>query len=49
MTGLREAGFQAVATHFSSKAIRTDAPAGVVEDVMRKTVENLVPKCKKRI
>jgi tRNA (guanine26-N2/guanine27-N2)-dimethyltransferase len=39
MTGLRETGFQAVATHFSSKAVRTDAPASVVKEVVSKTVE----------
>jgi len=41
MTDLRETGFQAVATHFSSKAIRTDAPAGVVEEVVSEIAEKL--------
>jgi tRNA G26 N,N-dimethylase Trm1 len=27
-------GFQAVATHFSSKAVRTDAPAATVKDTL---------------
>jgi tRNA (guanine26-N2/guanine27-N2)-dimethyltransferase len=41
MTDLREAGFQGVATHFSSKAIRTDAPAGVVKEVVSRLAEKL--------
>jgi tRNA G26 N,N-dimethylase Trm1 len=41
MTDLRETGFQAVATHFSSKAVRTDAPAGVVKEVVNKLAEKL--------
>jgi tRNA G26 N,N-dimethylase Trm1 len=36
MTELREMGFQVIATHFSSKAIRTDAPAAVVKEVVSK-------------
>jgi len=39
MTELRKMGFQAVATHFSSKAFRTDAPAGVVKEVVSKLAE----------
>lgn len=31
---LREAGFQAVPTHFSSKALRTNAPAKVVTEIL---------------
>jgi tRNA G26 N,N-dimethylase Trm1 len=41
MTDLREAGFQGVATHFSSKAIRTDAPAGVVKEVVSRLAEKM--------
>jgi tRNA (guanine26-N2/guanine27-N2)-dimethyltransferase len=32
---LRKAGFQAVSTHFSSKGIRTEAPAGVVRQAVQ--------------
>ena len=39
MADLRKMGFQAVATHFSSKAFRTDAPAGVVKEVVSKLAE----------
>ena len=41
MADLRKMGFQVVATHFSSKAFRTDAPAGVVKEVVGKLVEKL--------
>jgi tRNA (guanine26-N2/guanine27-N2)-dimethyltransferase len=41
MTDLRETGFQAVATHFSSKAVRTDAPADVVKEVVNKLAKKL--------
>jgi len=33
---LRRLGFQAVATHFSSKTVRTDAPARVVREIVTK-------------
>jgi len=31
---LSKSGFQAVATHFSSKAVRTDAPAGALREII---------------
>jgi len=33
---LREKGFQALPTHFSSKAVRTDAPASVMREIVTK-------------
>jgi len=33
---LREKGFQAVPTHFSSKAVRTDAPASAMREIVTK-------------
>jgi len=36
ITELRSSGFQAVATHFSSKAVRTDAPASAVRETVTK-------------
>jgi len=32
--GLTVAGFQAVATHFNSKAVRSNAPATVLKDML---------------
>lgn len=40
MMNLKKTGFQVVATHFSSKAFRTDAPAGVVKEVVSKLAES---------
>jgi len=41
---LRMSGFQAVATHFSSKAFRTDAPASAVKNVVTKLTSLQVSK-----
>jgi tRNA (guanine26-N2/guanine27-N2)-dimethyltransferase len=35
---LREAGFQATLTHFSSRGLRTDAPAKIVKEITAKLV-----------
>ncbi len=35
---LRKAGFQAIPTHFSSRGIRTDAPAKVVKEIVTRLV-----------
>jgi tRNA (guanine26-N2/guanine27-N2)-dimethyltransferase len=37
---LRENGFQAVLTHFNSRAIKTDAPALTMQQLLRKVTEN---------
>ncbi len=34
--GLTVAGFLAVATHFSSKAVRTNAPAAILKELVAK-------------
>jgi len=31
---IREAGFEAVPTHFNSRGVRTDAPADTVKEVI---------------
>jgi len=38
ITELKKAGFQAISTHFSSKGIRTDAPARVVRQAIQSQV-----------
>jgi tRNA (guanine26-N2/guanine27-N2)-dimethyltransferase len=40
MKELRKAGFQASPTHFSSRGIRTDAPANVVKEIVANLVTN---------
>jgi tRNA G26 N,N-dimethylase Trm1 len=35
LQAIREAGFKAVPTHFSSRGIRTDAPASAMQKVLR--------------
>jgi len=38
LRGLRDNGFKAVATHFNSRGVRTDAPALTVQELLRKAL-----------
>jgi len=44
MEDLRKRGFQAVPTHFSSKAVKTDASASVVKEVISKLAKSVLKK-----
>jgi hypothetical protein len=40
---LRDGGFKAVATHFNPRGVRTDAPASVMQNILRKMTEQNEP------